>query len=422
MARAWIEDRWLRPARKRLADGGIAQVEPPAPVKRALSMRMDDPERAAVPDEFRTAAYGRGSRWMVYWRADGGRRRRSFRDRRAAEAFMAGLEDDIRSGRYVNPADLERSFGEVARLWERTLPGSVKGSTEGRYRRELRIWVLPRWGSVPLGRITTGALQAWTAQLVEGTAPRDGMIGSARPLAAKSIRSIVMIVTGEVFSYAMSEGWVTSNPVKGVRIPRQVPRVPRVYLTPEEIRAIASQMKPSDATVVYLLAYTGIRIGEAMALRCGDVDFDRRVITVDRTQSVDAAGRIVETLPKGNRTRRVPVPGRLVPLLAGLMDGQGDDGYLIRAPRGGRQTTNNWRNRIWAPALRAAGMDGIRGLVIHSLRHTYASIAIRNGCDVKTLQSVMGHASAAETLDTYADLWPDRAGEIADAIDGDVLM
>ncbi|PJM74398.1 tyrosine-type recombinase/integrase [Bifidobacterium simiarum] len=422
MARAWIEDRWLKPAEKRLSDGGVVRVDPPASVKRSLSMRMDDPGRAAVPEEFRTAAYGRGSRWAVYWRADGKRRRRSFRDYRDAEAFMAGLEDDIRSDRYVSPDDMERSFGEVARLWEATLSGGVKGSTEARYRRELRVWVLPRWGSVPLGRITTGALQAWVAQLVRGEAPRDGRIGQARPLAAKSIRSIVSIVTGAVFSHAMSEGWVLRNPVKGVKVPRQVPRVPRVYLTPEEIRAIAGQMRPADAACVYLLAYTGIRIGEMMALRCGDVDFDRHTIAVDRTQSVDADDRIVETLPKGNRTRRVPVPGSLTPLLAGLADGHGDDEYLVRAPRGGRQTTNNWRNRVWAPALRAAGMDGIEGLVIHSLRHSYASIAIRNGCDVKTLQSVMGHASAAETLDTYADLWPDRAGEVAEAIDGDILM
>lgn len=76
---------------------------------------------------------------------------------------------------------------------------------------------------------------------------------------------------------------------------------------------------------------------------------------------------------------------------------------------------NNWRSRSWTPALRHAGMenDGIR---IHDLRHTYASIVIATGCDVKTLQSQLGHASATITLDTYARLWPERLDEIADAV------
>jgi integrase/recombinase XerD len=55
-------------------------------------------------------------------------------------------------------------------------------------------------------------------------------------------------------------------------------------------------------------------------------------------------------------------------------------------------------------------------LTIHSLRHTYTSIAIANGADVKTLQKQLGHASATITLDTYAGLWPERLGEVSDAV------
>ena len=62
---------------------------------------------------------------------------------------------------------------------------------------------------------------------------------------------------------------------------------------------------------------------------------------------------------------------------------------------------------------RGAGYGDVKGLRIHSLRHTYASFAIGAGCDVKTLQSIMGHASATETLNTYAELWPDRIDEVA---------
>lgn len=421
MARAWIQDRWLQPAETTMPDGTTMKIDPPVDARRSLAMYMEHPERAKVPEPFRTAQYGRGSRWTVFWQAEDGRRRKNFSDYHAAEEFKAAMEDDIRSGRYINPKNLERTFGEVAALWEQTLSGTIKGSTEGRYVRELHIWVLPRWGSVPLGRITTGTIQAWVAQLSNGTAPRDAA-GTARPLAAKTIRSIVKIVMGAVLKHAIASGWMTSNPMTGVRMPKATVAKPRVYLTPPEIKAIADQMDEADATAVYLLAYTGIRIGEALALRCKDVDFDQRTIAITKTQSEDRERHIVETLPKGNRSRKVPIPASLMDRLATLAQDHANDDYLLRAPRGGRQSVQNWRNRVWFPALRAAGMDEIEGLVIHSLRHTYASIAIKSGADVKTVQKIMGHASAAETLDTYADLWPDRTSDVAAAVDKDILM
>ncbi|MBT1171012.1 site-specific integrase [Bifidobacterium sp. SO4] len=422
MARAWIQDRWLRGTEKTLADGTVVRIDPPAGAKRSLAMNIDHPERANVPDEFRTSEFGRGRRWMVFWQADEGRKRRSFKDYQSAEAFRASIEDDIRSGKYVNPKDLERTFGDVADLWRQTLTGTIKGATESRYVRELRVWVLPRWGKVPLGRITTGSIQTWVAQLAEGKAPYAGRRGTPRPLAPKSIRSIVTIVMGAVLKFAVESGWMQHNPMGKVKMPRMTVAQPRVYLVPAEIKAIADGMSEADATVVYVLAYTGIRIGEAFALRCGDVDFDARTLAITKTQSVDREGHITETLPKGNRSRRVPIPSSLMPRLGELVRECDDGGYLFRAPRGGANNTQNWRVRTWFPALRAAGMDEIPGLVIHSLRHTYASIAIKSGADVKTVQKVMGHASAAETLDTYADLWPDRTGDVAAAVDRDIIM
>lgn len=422
MAKTWINDRWLQSAETTLSDGTTIRIDPPADVKRSLAMNIDHPERAKVPDSFKTAGYGKGARWTVFWQADDGRKRRNFRDYRAAEEFQAAMEDDIRSNRYVNPKNLERSFNQVATLWEQTLTGRIKGSTEARYLRELRVWVIPRWGKVPLGRITTGAIQAWVAQLASGKAPRDGKIGKSRPLAPKTLRSVVFIVMKAVIKHAISLGWMQSNPMDGVKLPKATVKTPRVYLTPPEIKAIADQMSDNNATLVYLLSYTGIRIGEALALRCGNVDLDAGTIMVLQTQSTDRNNHVVETLPKGNRTRKVPIPEKLMPRLCGIIGDRAGDDYLFRAPRGGRLDTRNWRNRVWAPALQAAGMDEIAGLVIHSLRHTYASLAIKNGADVKTVQSVMGHASAAETLDTYADLWPDRTGEVATAIDGDIVL
>lgn len=92
MAKSWINDRWLTDAIRTLDDGSKERVSPPSTVKRALSMHMDDPEKAKVPEEFRTDVFGKGSRWTVFWTANGERHRKNFRDYRKADEFWAGLE------------------------------------------------------------------------------------------------------------------------------------------------------------------------------------------------------------------------------------------------------------------------------------------------------------------------------------------
>ena len=385
-------------------------------------MFADEPGRAKVPEEFKSKDYGKGARWEVRWRVDGTGRRKLFRYRVDAEAFMAEIEDWIRSNRYTDPRDSCRPFSGVADLWQQGLTGTVKGSTEGRYRRELRCWVLPKWGDVALKDISTVGIQHWYVDLAEGTAPYAGKWGSGSPLSASSIRSAGKIVLGSILDVAVENRWLETNPVAKAKVPRNRAVQRRIYLTPQEIKIIAGQMDETNATIALLLAYTGMRLGEALALRCGDVDLSRNRINILRTQSVDANYLMVETLPKGNRTRFVPIPSQLLPRVKALLEGHGPNEYLLRGPWGGRQTTSNWQNREWAPALQDAGMQDIEGLVIHSLRHTYASLAIKVRSDVKTLQAVLGHASATKTLDTYADLWPNRTGEVAEVIGQDIQI
>ncbi|MCT6838634.1 MAG: N-terminal phage integrase SAM-like domain-containing protein, partial [Bifidobacteriales bacterium] len=78
---------------------------------------------------------------------------------------MAEIEDRIRSNRYMDPRDSCRPLRQAADLWQQGLAGTIKGSTEGRYRRELRVWVLPQWGDVALKDISTARIQRWYVSL-----------------------------------------------------------------------------------------------------------------------------------------------------------------------------------------------------------------------------------------------------------------
>lgn len=381
MAKAWIHDRWLKSAQVAITEGHHTKVEPPSSAKHSLAMHADEPDKAKVPERFKSKDFGKGARWEVRWRADGAGRRKLFGYRSDAEAFMAEIEDRIRSNRYMDPKDSCRPLRQAADLWQQGLAGTIKGSTEGRYRRELRVWVLPQWGGgdVALKDITTVRIQHWYVSLAEGKAPYGGERGSGSALSASSIRSVGKIVLGSILDVAVENRWIDANPVAKAKVLHNRAVQRRIYLAPQEIKVIAGQMDEANATAVYLLAYTGLRIGEALALRCGDVDLSRNRINVLRTQSVDAGSRLVETLPKGNRTRVAPIPSQLLPRVKTLLEDHGPEDYLLRGPRGGRQSTTNWRNRVWAPALRDAGTQDIEGLVIHFLRRTYACWPSRPG-------------------------------------------
>lgn len=410
--KAVLEDTWLR-------------KDATAAMRRSLNAHVRDPSKARVPVEYRKDRYGVGDRWMVVWYPpDGQRRRRKFASHADAEAFMAGLEDDIRSGRYVDPRDGERLIGRVgdeafARL------NHVKDATWNRYRRDWEAHVAPFWGGRPLSALTPAAVSAWVASLADGSA--DSCHRS--PLAPSSIKGVRVALSIAV-GYARRNRWLASDPLEGVSWPK-VPRVSgRVYLTMDQVDALARAASripcPKGATAyvegagttVLFLAYTGLRLGEALALCVSDVDLRHMRVSVSRTLTTarDSKRETIGT-PKSGRSRRVPVPMFLKEPLKRLMAGHAGSDPLFRSPRGGRWSETNWRNRVWRPALAAAGLDRMEGLTPHSLRHTYASLAIANGADVKTLQNAMGHSSAAMTLDIYADLWPDRLDDVTAAIE-----
>ncbi|WP_253610817.1 tyrosine-type recombinase/integrase [Bifidobacterium pseudolongum] len=414
MGKVIIDDRWLRCDK----DGN----PPDKRAKQALA-RAHDPLTAAVPDKWRASDYGKGSRWRCRWYVllpDGRRKQQTkkFRRLQDAEAFAAATEDALRSGKYHDARQGNRPFGEVASAWMGTKI-DLRDSTYRRYERELRIHVLPRWGGVPVGRIDTESVQQWVNSLHDGSADT---VESGVPLAARTIRNIVRVVFGGAMEYARGMGYIVSDPLERVVTPRIVRHDDdMVFLSIQEVEDLADAAtelgRDVDGLLVRFLAYTGVRVGEATALTVGDVDFAGGRVRVSKTWSVDRDGKAKLDAPKNGRARWAAFPSFLLADLAVLCDGVGESVPLFRAARGGTLWVPNWRSRVWTPAVRAVGLED-SGASIHSLRHTYASIAIAAGADVKTLQAQLGHASATITLDTYAGLWPERLGEVASAVDG----
>ncbi|MEV5837886.1 site-specific integrase [Nocardia sp. NPDC052112] len=163
----------------------------------------------------------------------------------------------------------------------------------------------------------------------------------------------------------------------------------------------------------FTLAYTGIRFGEAIALRTANVDLDSRRIWVSRSATGVTGEGMVETDTKNHTTRAVPVPRALAKELEALVEGRKADWLVFPSHKGGHLTSTEFR-WVFDQAAASVGLDGV---VPHGLRHTAASLVISAGANIKVVQRMLGHKTATLPPDLYGHLFPDDLDTVADGMD-----
>jgi integrase len=274
----------------------------------------------------------------------------------------------------------------------------LKPSTLYRYRSLLRARILPHWGAHKLADVTHADIAAWVAQQVA-----DG-------LAPASVRQAHRVLA-LVLTLAVRDGRIPRNPAAGVPLPRARRAEPR-FLTREEVERLAAEAG-EYADVVRLLAYTGLRFGEMAALRVRRVDFLRKRLTVAES-ATEVGGTVEYGTPKTHQQRSVPIPGVLLEPLSRRCRGKGPDDLVMASPGGAVLRSGNFRRRVFDPAAKAAELENLSP---HDLRHTAASLLVASGANVKAVQRMLGHASAAMTLDVYSGLFDDDLGALAERMD-----
>jgi len=192
---------------------------------------------------------------------------------------------------------------------------------------------------------------------------------------------------------------------------------PRGYLTHVQVEALACEMA-EYGTVIRFLAYTGLRWGEMAALHVDSTDMLRRRVNVQRAVA-EVQGRLVWSTPKSHERRSVPFPRFLCDEMAASMVGKSRDDLVFTARNDGVLRLSHFRPRVFGPAVDrlVATVSGFPRVTPHDLRHTAASLAISGDANPKAVQTMLGHQSAALTLDTYADLFPDDLELVSAALD-----
>ncbi len=327
--------------------------------------------------------------------------KRGFRTKREAELFLAATEVRKATGEFIDATAARITIGELGHLWLRS-HAHLKPSSYAVIEVAWRIHVRPKWGHRILGEIRHSEVQAWVSDL------------SARKSATVVIRAYGVLAG--IIDVAVKDRRLPINPARGANLPRKSGKE-RHYLSHDQVQLLADESRV-NGTLVLFLAYTGLRWGEAVGLRVRSVDMLRRRVLV-QANAVNVRGTIIPGTPKSHEARSVPFPAFLAEPIAKLCEGKSRDQLVFGLGQVYLPTPTQGDG--WFAGARKRAVEADRNfperLTLHDLRHTAASLAISAGANVKAVQRMLGHASAAMTLDTYADLFDDDLDAVAAALD-----
>lgn len=351
-----------------------------------------------------------GKRYRVRYRKPDNKStdKRGFRTKRDAEAFAATVEVSKLKGEFVDATAARATIAALGPEWlarQTHLKPSAYRPIESAW----RVHVLPRWGDVPVSQIRKTAIQDWVADMTRG----DSKATPPRPGKGATTVKRNYGVLASILDDAVEDRRVLSNPARGVTLPRKVKK-PHVYLSHEQVHELASASK--YPLLILVLAYCGLRWGEATGLRVKHVNMIRRRLQLEEN-AVDVAGKVIVGTLKSHKTRSVPFPQFLEKPMGEACKGKhrddlvfpNDDGSYLKVT-GSTEGRGTWFSS-------AVTRSGIPRVTPHDLRHTAASFAVSAGANVKAVQRMLGHSSAAMTLDIYAELFDDDLDAVAIALD-----
>ncbi len=346
----------------------------------------------------------RGDKHQVrYYTPDGRRHAQSFDGITAAKRFKRGVDAARDKGELLDPRLGSVAYAEWVDEWW-TTTHHLKPKTRAGYGSLFRTHLLPEFGGTRLARITTPQVRAWVASL------------DSRGLSSSRIRQAYGLLK-LTMKAAVESGYIARTPCVGVKVAR-APKRDQLVIAPEQVAVLAEEVTEPYGVLIYLLAYSGLRWGEATALRRKRCDPLRsRLEVVESVAEIGGTLHYGETKTYARRFARLPrfISDMLAEHLAHRV-GRDGDALVFTAPGGQPLRYSNFRARVWNPAVvRTDETPG--GLTPHHLRHTCASYLIARGASVKAVQVQLGHSTPVVTLNTYLHLFPDDLDRLFDDVD-----
>ncbi len=365
--------------------------------------------------------------WWVFIDHEGHRKAKKVGNKKTAQAVAKQIEAKITLGEYTlsaKPKKADKTFEEYAEAWfKTTVPATCKLNTIRDYQNIYRVHVKPAFNEFKIKDITRGVI-------------KDFLLEKANEGYARSTINHMKAVISGVLNKAVDDEMIPANPAHRLgKLFKNGTQTNGIDpLTSEELTKLLDTVQehfPRHYPLFLTLARTGMRIGEALALKWGDIDFNSRFIHVQRSLSRGA----MET-PKSGKTRKVDMSRQLTDTLLKLQEereGRGIPKVVVSINKGESNQPEvsewvfvnavgnpidyyNWLRRVFNPALEKGGIRQIR---IHDLRHTYATLRIAKGDSIADVSKQLGHHSVKLTMDVYYHWIPGKKKSEVDELDGD---
>ena len=316
--------------------------------------------------------------------------------------------DFTKTGKYTVTQWMNEWYENVAKI-------KVRASSHQTYRGYIDNHITPNIGKLPLEKLTTMDLQKFYRKLMtKGRVERIEATNQPKGLSAKTVRNINQVISSAM-DFAVAQRIVSVNPCKAVALPK-VEHKEMQTIPAEQLQAFLTEAKASGVYEMYYIELaTGLRRGELLGLKWSDIDWKNGIIKVKR-QIARVDGKVIEApLKTKNSYRTVTISPQAMEVLK-QQKAKTKDEFVFPSLNGGPispDSVNNMLKRV----LERAGIPKVR---FHDLRHTFATVALQNGVDIKTVSGMLGHFSAGFTLDTYAHVTTAAQKEAAQTI-GNVL-
>lgn len=313
---------------------------------------------------------------------------------------MHSTEVSKLEGRWIDPRLGKTPFRTFAEQWLASRLG-IRPRTRERDNSLVRNHLVYAFGDVPIARVGKRDVQQWV----------QGMSDAGySPATVKKTFSLL----GAIMAEAVDHRLIPETPCRRISLPRQE-KVERRYLSPAEIERLIDALPQAHCALGYVAAYLGARWEELSGLRRANLDLLRRQLrVVGSIERTAGTYRYVEETKSdaGRRTLRLPL--FIVEILARHLEHAPSSEWVFPASEGGFLRYDNFRSRVWRPAVRAAGLEP---LTFHELRHTAAAIMVDQGADPLQVSRRLGHRDVRTTLGLYGHLFPNREDDLNDGLE-----
>ena len=317
--------------------------------------------------------------------------------------------DTLKAAQYTVGQWMDIWFENYAKI-------KVRPTSHQTYRGYIDNHIKPNIGKIQLGKLTTLELQKLYKKLLsKGRVDRIEAKGQPKGLSPKTVRNIHQVISSAM-DFARSQKLIAVNPADSCALPKLEHREMKT-LPAEQLASFLREAKESGVFEMYYIELaTGLRRGELLGLKWEDLDLEQGTLRVQR-QVARIDGEVVEApLKTKNSYRTISLGGDAVGILNEQRKKCGGSEYVFPSPTGGPISPDSVIQMLHR-VLKRAGLPKVR---FHDLRHTFATVALQNGVDIKTVSGMLGHYSAGFTLDTYAHVTTQAQREAAKTM-GSVL-